>query len=254
MTMSLGDQLRALGMRHVGAHLDDIIDQATKKRWSPAQLLEHLADQESADRSRRSVERRLNRSRVGRFKPMSAFDWDWPKRIDRAAVVSALGLDFIEHARNVVLVAPQGLGKSMIAKNIAHNAVMAGHSVLFISAAQLLLDLAAQDSARALDRRLRHYCRPALLVCDEIGYLSYDNRNADLLFQVVSRRYENKSLLLTTNLAFSAWPTVFPNASCAVALIDRVVHHCDVIAIEGDSYRKREAEADVKARKKRPGP
>jgi DNA replication protein DnaC len=252
MTMSLADQLRALGLRHAGAHLDDIIDQATRKRWSPAQLLEHIADQENQDRSRRSVERRLNRSRVGRFKPMSAFDWDWPKRIDRPAVEAALALDFVQQARNVVLVAPQGLGKSMIAKNIAHNAVMAGHSVLFISAAQLLLDLAAQDSARALERRLRHYSRPALLVCDEIGYLSYDNRNADLLFQVISRRYESKSVVLTTNLAFSAWPSVFPNATCAVALIDRVVHHADVIAIEGDSYRKREAEADVKTRKKRP--
>jgi DNA replication protein DnaC len=163
-----------------------------------------------------------------------------------------LRLDFLERSRNVVLVAPQGLGKTMLAKNIAHNAVMAGHSVLFVTAAQLLLDLAAQDSARALDRRLRHYCRPALLVCDEIGYLSYDNRNADLLFQVVSRRYETKSLVLTTNLAFTDWPSVFPNATCAVALIDRVVHHADVIAIEGDSYRKRDAEADVKARRKRP--
>lgn len=249
--MSLAEQLNELGLRHAGAHLDDIVDQATKKRWSPTQLLEHIADQESQERKRRSVERRLAHSRVGRFKPMSAFDWSWPKHIDRDAVESALRLDFLERSRNIVLVAPQGLGKTMLAKNIAHNAVMAGHSVLFVTASQLLLDLAAQDSARALDRRLRHYCRPSLLVCDEIGYLSYDNRNADLLFQVVSRRYETKSLVLTTNLAFSDWPAVFPNATCAVALIDRVVHHADVIAIEGDSYRKRDAEADVKARRKR---
>ena len=250
--MSLADQLDGLGLRHAGSHLDDIIDQATKKRWSPAQLLEHIADHESQERKRRSVERRLAASRVGRFKPFGDFDWKWPKHIDRDAVESALRLDFLERSRNVVLVAPQGLGKTMLAKNIAHNAVMAGHSVLFVTAAQLLLDLAAQDSARALDRRLRHYCRPALLVGDEIGYLSYDNRNADLLFQVVSRRYETKSLVLTTSLAFTDWPSVFPNATCAVALIDRVVHHADVIAIEGDSYRKRDAEADVKARRKRP--
>jgi len=248
--MTLADQLTDLGLRHAGAHLDDIIDQATKKRWSPAQLLEHIADKESQERKRRSVERRLTRSRVGRFKPISDFDWKWPKQIDREAVESALRLDFLERSRNIVLVAPQGLGKTMLAKNIAHNAVMAGHSVLFVTASQLLLDLAAQDSARALDRRLRHYCRPSLLVCDEIGYLSYDNRNADLLFQVVSRRYETKSLVLTTNLAFSDWPSVFPNATCAVALIDRVVHHADVIAIAGDSFRKRDAEADVKARRK----
>lgn len=252
--MSLGDELRELGLRHVAGHLDDIVDQATKRRWSATQLLEHITEQEMKERRRRSVERRLNRSRVGRFKSMSDFDWSWPKSINRQAVEAVLRLDFLPQNRNVVLVAPQGLGKTMIAKNIAHNAVLAGHSVLWVTAAQLLLDLAAQDSARSLERRLRHYTRPALLVCDEIGYLSYDNRNADLLFQIVSRRYENKSLVLTTNLAFSDWPAVFPNATCAVALIDRVVHHAEVIAIEGDSYRKRDAEADVKTRRKRHAP
>jgi DNA replication protein DnaC len=251
--MSLAEDLRNLGLRHIGANLADVVDLATKKRWSPTQLLEHIAAQEAQERRRRSVERRLNRSRVGHFKPMSDFDWGWPKNIDRQAVESALRLDFIAQARNVVLVAPQGLGKTMIAKNIAHNAVHAGHSVLWVTAAQLLLDLAAQDSARALERRLRHYCRPSILICDEIGYLSYDNRNADLLFQVVSRRYEVKSIVLTTNLAFRDWPSVFPNATCAVALIDRIVHHSDVIAIEGDSYRKRDAEGDLKARRRRSG-
>jgi DNA replication protein DnaC len=148
-----------------------------------------------------------------------------------------------------VLIAPQGLGKTILARNVAHQAVLAGHSVLFVTAAQLLLDLSAQDSARALERRFRHYCRPSLLCIDEIGYLSYDARNADLLFQIVSRRYESKSIVMTTNLAFSDWPTIFPNATCATALIDRTVHHADVIAIEGESYRRREAAADKKARR-----
>jgi DNA replication protein DnaC len=167
------------------------------------------------------------------------------------AIESALRLEFLERNGNIVLVAPQGLGKTMIAKNIAHQAILAGHSVLFVAASQMLLDLGAQDSTRGLDRRLRHYNRHALLVVDEIGYLSYDNRNADLFFQVVSRRYEQKSLILTTNLAFSDWPTVFPNATCATALIDRLVHHADVLAIEGDSYRRRDAEADKKSRRKK---
>ena len=151
-----------------------------------------------------------------------------------------------------MLVAPQGLGKTMIAQNIAHQAILAGHSVLFVTAAQLLLDLGAQESARALDRRLRYYAQVGLLVIDEIGYLAFDNRNADLLFQVVSRRYEKKSLVLTTNLAFRDWHTIFPNATCATALIDRVVHHADVISIEGESYRLREAEADAKTRVRTP--
>jgi len=181
---------------------------------------------------------------------MADFDWNWPKKIERDAVERVLSLGFLERAENVVLVAPQGLGKSMIAKNIAHAAVLAGHSALFVSASDLLLDLSKQDTARGLERRLQHYARPQLLVCDEIGYLSYDNHAADLLFQIVSRRYERKPIVLTTNLAFSDWNVALPNAACATALIDRLTHHAEIIAIEGESYRKREAEIDQKARRR----
>lgn len=246
---NLQTRLRALGLLMTAANLDDLIASATKKRWGPQQLFECVVDAEEKDRARRGLERRRARSRLERFKPMADFDWNWPKKIERPLVESAVRLDFIDSARNVVLVAPQGLGKTMIAQNIAHQAILAGHGVLFLSAAQLLLDLAAQESARALDRRLRYYAKVGLLVIDEIGFLAFDNRNADLLFQVVSRRYEKKSLVLTTNLAFRDWPSIFPNATCATALIDRVVHHADVIAIEGDSYRAREAEDSAKARR-----
>ena len=249
--MTLAEQLKSLGLYLTAAQLDDLISLATKKRWGPTEIFEHVARLELDERARKSLERRLSRSRIGRFKPMTDFDWSWPAKIDRDAVESALRLDFMERAGNIVLVAPQGLGKTMIAKNIAHQAVLAGHSVLFVSASQMLLDLSSQDSAHGLDRRLRHYNRHSLLCCDEIGYLSYDNRNADLFFQVVSRRYEQKSLILTTNLAFSDWPTVFPNATCATALIDRLVHHADVLSIEGESYRRREAEVDKKSRRKK---
>ena len=177
---------------------------------------------------------------------MSDFDWAWPTRIDRAAVEAVLGLDFLADARNVVLVAAQGLGKTMIAQNIAHAAVLAGTHVLFTTAAQLLLDLGGQDSTRGLARRLTHYATRGLLLIDEVGYLSYDTRAADLLFQVVTRRYEKRSLVLTTNLAFSDWPTIFPNAGSAIALIDRLVHHAEIITIDGDSYRRRVAEAKRK--------
>ncbi len=241
--MTLPEQLCYLGLRHLAAHLDDITALATKKRWSSTQLLEHIAGLEVEDRAKKSLERRFSRSHLGRFKPIVDYDWNWPKQIDRPAIESALRLDFLDGARNVILVAPNGLGKTMIAKNVAHQAIIAGHSVLFVTAAQMLLDLCAQDSARALDRRLKHYARPRLLCIDEIGYLSYDNRNADLLYEVVSRRYEQKSLVLTTNLAFSDWPTIFPNATSATALIDRVIHHAEITAIEGESFRKREAEA-----------
>lgn len=247
-------RLAALGLVATASGFDDLVAMATKKRWSPVQIFEHVLSIEEQERSRRGLQRRLKRSRLERFKPMVDFDWNWPSKIDRPLVESALRLDFIEDARNIVLVAPQGLGKSMIAQNIVHQAVIQGHGALFISAAQLLLDLAAQESARALERRFKHYARVGLLVIDEIGFLAFDARNADLLFQVITRRYEKKSVVLTTNLAFRDWSTIFPNATCATALIDRVVHHADVIAIEGESYRAREADAQAKARRARKKP
>jgi DNA replication protein DnaC len=251
MTTPLAQSLAALGLRRSAADLDDLLARATESRWTPAQLLEHLVLLETDDRARRSLDRRTHRSRLGRFKPMTDFDWSWPKKIDRPLVESLLRLDFLREPRNVVLLAAQGLGKTMLAQNLAHEALRQGHSVLFTTASQLLLDLGSRDSARALDARLRHYARVGLLIVDELGYLSYDPRSADLLFQLVNLRYEKRSLVLTTNQPFSAWNTIFPNAACATALIDRVVHHCDIVTIEGDSFRRREAEASLSARRSR---
>jgi DNA replication protein DnaC len=246
---ALAESLRAIGLTHTAAELDDLVALATKRRCNATQLLEHIAEAEQRERAAKSLERRIRRSKLGGFKPLADFDWNWPRRIDRDAVDTAMQLDFLDGARNIVLVAPQGLGKTMIAQNIAHAALLAGHGALFVTAAQMLLDLGGQESARALDRRLRYYASRPLLCLDEIGYLSYDARNADLLFEVVSRRYEKRSLIMTTNLAFTDWPTIFPNAACTTALIDRVVHHADIIAIEGDSYRQREAQATKPSRR-----
>jgi DNA replication protein DnaC len=254
-TNELEHKLAALGLRWAADNLADLVSLATRKRWGPVQIFEYVVERELAEKRRRSLERRLTRSRIGRFRPMADFDWTWPKKIDRKLVESALSLDFLESAGNVVLVAPQGLGKTMIAKGIAHAAAHAGHTVRFVTASDMLLDLAGQDSARALDRRLRYWASVKLLILDELGYLSYDARNADLLFQVVSRRYENKSIVLTTNLAFKDWPTIFPNAASTTALIDRIVHHAYVIPIEGDSYRRRDAEQKTRSRRaKKPTP
>lgn len=247
MSDTLLDDLRSLGLGHTAETLDDLIAQASKSRLGPRELLERIAASEKKERARRSLERRLARSRIGRFKPMADFDWAWPKSIPREAVGAALELEFLAEAKNVILVASQGLGKTMIAQNIAHQALLKGQSVIFTTAAQLLLDLGAQESARSLEQRLRHYCnRTSLLIVDEVGYLSYDARNADLLFQVVSRRYERKSIVMTTNLTFSEWPEVFPNAACTTAMIDRLVHHAEIISIKGDSYRRRTAMEEAK--------
>lgn len=248
----LRDRLHALRLTRTAEELDDFIARATKKRLSPHQLLEEIVRHEIDDRERRSLERRLRQAKLGHFKPIDTFDWTWPTKIERTAIERALSGDLVRSGGNLVLVAAQGLGKTMLARNIAHAAVLQGHSALFVEASAMLLDLGAQESARALDRRLRHYARPSLLCLDEIGYLSYDARAADLLFQVVSRRYERRSVVVTTNLAFRDWADIFPNASCVTALIDRLTHHADICPIEGESYRLREAEAEQKSRRAAP--
>lgn len=246
----LRDKLCEVGLRGIAAELDDFVSRATRGRWSVVKLLEQLARIEAEDRARRSVERRLNRSRLGRFKPIADFDWCWPKKLDKDALERVLSMEFLDRQENVVLVANQGLGKTMIAKNLVHQAILAGKSALFITASDLLLDLGKQETGRALERRIKYYCTPHLLVIDELGYLSYDNHAADLIFQIVTRRYEKRPTALTTNLAFSEWTTVFPNAACATALIDRLTHHAEIITMEGESYRKREAEETKKRRTK----
>jgi DNA replication protein DnaC len=120
--------------------------------------------------------------------------------------------------------------------------------VLFTTAGHMLGDLAALDSDSALRRRLRHYARPRLLVIDEVGYLSYSNRHADLLFELVSRRYEQLSTLITTNRPFAEWHEVFPNAACVVSLVDRLIHHAEILRLEGESYRHKEAQERAAAR------
>jgi len=235
---------KALHLNGLLAHWHEIDEAA----WVPM-----LLDWEEQERARRSLERRLGDAHIGRFKPLADFDWAWPVSCDKPAIEALMNLDFLKEIANVVLVAPNGLGKTMIAKNVAHQAVLHGHSVLFTTAGRMLGELAALDSDSALRRRLRHYARPRLLVVDEVGYLSYSNRHADLLFELVSRRYEQSSTLITTNRPFSEWKDVFPNAACVVSLVDRLIHHAEILRLEGESYRLKEAQerAEQRARKRR---
>jgi len=206
--------------------------------------LQRLLEWETIERKRRGLERRLSAAHIGRFKPLADFDWQWPDQCDQDAVSDLMTLGFIEESANIILVGPNGVGKSMksmIAQNIAHHSVLQGYSALFITAAQMLGDLAAKDGDHALRRRLKHYARPDLLLIDEVGYLSYGNRHADLLFNIVNSRYEQKSTIVTTNRPFAEWAEVFPNAACVVSIVDRLIHHARIILIEGESYRMREA-------------
>ena len=232
----LQERAKALRLMGLLAHWESLQGDPVRLGWT-----QDLLGWEESERAQRSLERRLRAAHIGRFKPLADFDWDWPTHCDRMAVQELMTLSFMTDATNVVLVGPNGVGKSMLACNLGHKALIQGRTVLFTSAGQLLGDLAALDSDSALRRRLRHYAAPDLLLIDEVGYLSYSNRHADLLFELISRRYEQKSTVVTTNRAFKEWHEVFPNAACVVSLVDRLVHRCEVVSIEGESYRRKEA-------------
>jgi DNA replication protein DnaC len=240
--MTLLQRAAALGLHGLVAQWE---------RWGGEPWVDALLQAEEEARNARGLQRRIAAAKLGRFKDLADFDWNWPETIDKAQVEELAGLDFVTANRNAILVGPNGVGKTMLVKNIAYNAALQGHSVLFTTASAMLNELGGKDSVRTLQAAIRKYCRPSLLVVDEVGYLSYSNRAADLLFEVISRRYEAKSILLTTNRTFSAWDAVFPNATCVVTLVDRLIHHADVVTIKGKSWRLKESQEAEKAASER---
>lgn len=242
--------LEKIGLVTLAGQLEDFLARATKGRWSPRQILEELARREHEERAQRSLQRRLRLAKIGRFKPMEDFDWNWPTRIDREVIERAFTLDFIQEGRNLILLGTNGLGKTMIIQNLAYQSVLAGYSVLFRTASEILDDLQS-ESPELQRRKLKKYARPHALYIDEVGYLTYDSEAADLLYEIINRRYECRSVVLTANKAFKEWNTAFPQAGCLITLLDRLTHHADVTVIEGQSYRVRESEQEAAARRKK---
>lgn len=221
-------------------------DEIASEPW-----LLQLLEIEESERLRRGFKRRADNARLGAFKPMADFDYDWPTELDRALLHELFTLGFLEDAANVVIAGPNGVGKTMIAKNLLHQGILRGFTARFIAASDMLHDLATQDSSTLLSRRLRRYTCPAILAVDEVGYLSYDTRYADLLFEVVTRRYQaRRPIILTTNKTFGEWNQVFPNATSVVALVDRLVHRSEILSIDGKSYRLKEAQERAARRSK----
>ena len=215
--------------------------------YSNAEWVRNLLELERDERERRGLERRLKEANIGRFKPLAEFNWSWPNAIDRAQIEDLFSLGFIEKPENIILIGTNGLGKTMIAENLAYQAAMNGYPTMFVKASTML-DALLQGGDTSRKRLLKKLCRVGLLCIDEIGYMSYSNRYADLLYEVISGRYEKRPTIVTTNTVFKLWNEIFPNAACVVTLVDQLVHHSEIITIAGKSWRHHEAEEQAAAK------
>jgi DNA replication protein DnaC len=234
----LQDHLRTLRLTSLLENAVPAAEAAAREGRSHLQFLEGLLAGEVALRQDRSVQRRIQEARFPVIKTLAGWDWNWPAKINRMQVEHLFELEFLATRSNVVFVGPTGIGKSHLATALAHAACLRGHRVLFAAAIDIVNRLSAAESNRHLARELKRYLGPELLLIDELGYLPLDKRGAELLFQVMAKRYERGSMLLTTNIAFKDWPQIFAgDAALTTALLDRLLHHAQAVAIEGESYR-----------------
>lgn len=236
-SLGLAEVLRALGLPHAATELDDAAKKAIARNDKPLSLLDHLMRDELRVRIELRARAALKRSMIFPVTTLDTYDFDFPKQIDKAAVTKAASLDFVRDKTNVVFVGPSGVGKTHLANAVGLVAATRGYRVRFVTAADLVNDLVARQARNTLHRALHQWASYDLLLCDELGYLSFDARGADLLYQVFNKRYQRASTIVTTNLPFKEWGKLFHNAAAASAIADRLVHNGILVRIAGKSGR-----------------
>lgn len=251
-TVDLVEMLRKIGLRASREAIEALLVHATKTKLGPAQLVEQLSQVELREREARNLARRVKMATLGSPKPLDRFDWNHPRSVERGLYEHLYEtLDFVRRGENVLFRGQAGVGKTTLAQSLGLRALERGYTVRCCTLPAALADLLRQESLPATERRLRRYTSPDLLILDELGYVPCDSRAADLLFHIVSRRHERRSIVVTTNLAYKQWGTVFHEASCLGALVDRFAQHCHTLDIDADSWRHKEAqERSGKAKKK----
>ena len=237
----LTDQLEYLKLPFIKAHYSELAREAASQNWDHQEYLRRLVDGEFGQRQQRRIERRVKAARFPVLKTLEQFRWDWPKRINRLQVQNLFRLEFVPQKANAIFLGTVGTGKTHLATALGYAACLEGYSVLFADAIAVVNDLTAAQKAGSLKRAIKKYLRPQALCLDEVGYLPIDQGGADLLFQVISQRYERGSIILTTNKPFKQWPSIFNNDSTiASAVLDRLLHHAETVIIEGTSYRMKD--------------
>ena len=237
----LDQNLDYLKLPYLKQNCQSLATEGATNHWSHLDYLGRLIQGEVATRQDRIIARRIKAARFPVIKTLEAFRWDWPKKINRPQIQELFRLRFIEEKANVIFLGLVGLGKTHLATALAYAACQNGYSVLFANAIDVINTLSAAQTNGVLKTELKRYLAPALLILDEVGYLPIDQRGADLLFQVISQRYERGSLIVTSNKAFKQWPTIFNGDSTITsAVLDRLLHHAETVVIEGSSYRMKD--------------
>ena len=240
-TTQLIENLVYLKLPWTRENYEALAAEAAQKNWTPAEFLCRLVEGETNLRMNRAMERRIQNARFPVIKNLEQFDWTWPKKINRAQIQNLFRLQFIKKKENVIFLGGVGLGKSHLATALGYHACLEGYRTMFTSAANIINNLSAAQKAQRLKQGLRKYQKPELLIIDELGFMPIDKHGSDMLFQVISQRYEQGSIVLTTNKVFKEWPSIFNNDSVITsAILDRLLHHADTAAIEGKSYRMKE--------------
>jgi DNA replication protein DnaC len=234
-------QLDYLQLPFIKTQFAELAKEAARQNWDHQEYLRRLTDGECSERRHRSMQRRIKAARFPVLKTLEQFRWDWPKKINRPQIQNLFRLEFVAQKGNVIFLGTVGVGKTHLATALGYTACLEGHSVLCASAIGVINDLTAAQQVGALKPALKKYLSPQVLLLDEVGYLPIDQAGADLLFQVISQRYERGSIILTTNKAFKQWPALFNNDSTlASAVLDRLLHHAETVVIEGPSYRMKD--------------
>jgi DNA replication protein DnaC len=234
-------RLKFLSLSFMQMSFEPLATQAATQGWSHVQYLEALAEGEAALRRDRSIQRRIRLARLPVIKTLEQFRWSWPTAINRAAVQNLFRLKFIDEKANIIFLGGVGLGKTHLATALGYAACLEGKSVLFATAVDVINTLSAAHASNRLKSEIKKYLAPAVLILDELGFLPIDKHGADLLFQIISLRYEQGSIIITSNRAFKHWPQIFNNDSTLTsAILDRLLHHAETVLIEGKSYRMKE--------------